>query len=70
MRLLQHIIDDLIKPIMMEILTIAAAAGVHLDESIVTHFIKVDTLSSWFMPSMGQDAVKVGSFECKRVDCS
>lgn len=46
MRLLQHPIDELVKPIMVEIVAIAAAVGVHLDEAIVHHFITVDSLQS------------------------
>lgn len=63
MRLYEHPIDDLVKPIMLEIVAIAAAAaGVRIPEETVMFFIMVDSLDSWFMPSMGQDAVKVKSF--------
>lgn len=61
MRLYEHIIDDLVKPIMYEIIAIAAADGVVLSPDLVMGMITIDSLESWFMPSMGQDVLK-GNF--------
>lgn len=58
MRVYEHIVDDLVLPIMLEIMSIAKAAGVELPEDLPMKYITVDSLESWFMPSMGQDAVK------------
>jgi len=67
MRLYEHIIDDLIKPIMQEIITIAAADNVHLSEDLIMAVITVDSLESWFMPSMGQDAAKGNFIEFENI---
>jgi len=61
MRLYEHPIDELVKPIMLEIVAIAAALGIRIPEGTVASYIAIDSLDSWFMPSMGQDAIKVGS---------
>lgn len=61
MRLSEHIIDDLVKPIMQEIADISAAAGYDIPETLISQTIMVDGLDSWFMPSMGQDVAR-GNF--------
>lgn len=58
MRLSEHIIDDLVKPIMQEIVNIASAAGHQLPESVIMDMITIDSLDSWCMPSMGQDVMR------------
>lgn len=58
MRVYEHIVDDLVLPIMLEIMRIAKATAVDLPQDLPMRYITVDSLDSWFMPSMGQDAVK------------
>lgn len=59
MRVSEHIIDDLIRPIMLEIRTVAAAAGVDLPMELVDRMIFADTFEAFFKPSMLQDIEKV-----------
>lgn len=59
MRMSQIVIDDLVKPAMKEIITIAEAVGVKLPEGIDEKLIRTDPTDTAFVPSMGQDAAKV-----------
>lgn len=59
MRMTRHIIDDLILPIMREIIATAKAAGVELPKGIEMLQIRLDPPDEDFLPSMGQDAAKV-----------
>jgi len=59
MRMSRCIIDDLVLPAMREIKTIARAAGVDLPDGIEELFLRIDSHAGWFMPSMGQDILKV-----------
>lgn len=67
MRIHEYIVDDLVLPIMLEIMSIAKAAGVLLPEDLPMKYITVDSLDSWFMPSMGQDAVKGNFLEYENI---
>lgn len=67
MRIHEHIVDNLVLPIMLEIMSIAKATGVVLPEDLPMKYITVDSLDSWFMPSMGQDAVKGNFFEYENI---
>lgn len=67
MRIYEHVIDNLVKPITQEIMDIAAAAGVELPEELPMQFITIDGLDSWFMPSMGQDAAKGNYMEYENI---
>lgn len=73
MRIHDHVIDNLVKPIMHEIMAIAAADGILLAEppqtpdQLIHHFITIDKLSSCFMPSMGQDAAKNNYLEFENI---
>lgn len=58
MRMSKHVIDDLVRPAMMEIIATAKAAGITLPEGIDQFMIILDPNDEHFMPSMGQDAVK------------
>lgn len=60
MRMSRHVIDDLVRPAMLEIIATAKAAGIQLPEGIDDFMILMDPADEHFMPSMGQDAVKVG----------
>ena len=44
---------------MLEIIATAKAAGIELPDSIDQFMILLDPTDEFFMPSMGQDAVKV-----------
>lgn len=59
MRMSQHVIDDLIRPAMLEILATARAVGVELPGDVPEILIRCDPVDAPFVPSMGQDALKV-----------
>ena len=62
MRFSEHIIDDLIRPLMREIrATAKAAAGVELGEELIERTITADGYDKFFKPSMLQD-VENGRF--------
>ncbi|KAK3949831.1 ketopantoate reductase PanE/ApbA-domain-containing protein [Pseudoneurospora amorphoporcata] len=59
MRFSEHIIDDLIRPLMQEIrATAKAAAGVELEEELIETMITADGYDKFFKPSMLQDVEK------------
>lgn len=60
-RMSQHIIDDLIRPIMLEVLAAARANGVHLPDDFAEQAIRAPLTGTEFKPSMCQDLEK-GSF--------
>jgi 2-dehydropantoate 2-reductase len=59
MRILKYPIDDVVRPLMIEIVSIAKAAGHVLPESIVEDMIHCDPEDTYFKPSMQQDIEKV-----------
>jgi ketopantoate reductase len=59
MRILKYPIDDVVRPLMLEIVAIAKAAGHVLPESIVEDMINCDPEDTYFKPSMQQDIEKV-----------
>ena len=59
MRMARHIIDDLIRPAMLEIRAVAKASGIDLPEGLEDFLIRLDPTDEEFVPSMGQDAMKV-----------
>lgn len=61
MRASEHVIDDLIRPLMLEIVAVAAASGVVLPREEVEKIITVDLYESFFVPSMAQDILR-GNF--------
>lgn len=62
MRASEHVVDDLIRPLMLEIVAVAAAArGVVLPREEVEKIITVDLYESFFVPSMAQDILR-GNF--------
>lgn len=61
MRASEHVIDDLVRPLMLEIVATAAARGVVLPPEEVEKIITVDLYGSFFVPSMAQDMRK-GNF--------
>lgn len=59
MRASEHVVDDLIRPVMREIVAIAAAKGVTLPaDELIEKIITVDLYKSFFKPSMCQDIEK------------
>jgi 2-dehydropantoate 2-reductase len=59
MRILKYPIEDVVKPLMIEIVAIAKAAGHVLPEGIVESMIHCDPEDTYFKPSMQQDIEKV-----------
>ena len=59
MRMSEFVIDELVLPIMLEIKAAAKAAGINLPDGIEQKIIRIDPTDTAFVPSMGQDAVKV-----------
>ena len=59
MRILKYPIDDVVRPLMVEIVEIAKAAGHVLPEGIVESMIHCDPEDTYFKPSMQQDIEKV-----------
>lgn len=60
-----HVVDNLLKPIMLEIIAAANAYGAELDDSLPDFFLFVDPESSYFHPSMMQDIEKGNLFEAE-----
>ena len=67
MRQTRHVIDDLIRPIMLEIIATAKAAGVDLPEGVDDESIMIDPSDDNFLPSMGQDAAKSNLMEVETI---
>lgn len=59
MRILGYPIDDVVRPLMLEIVAISKKAGHELPESIVEDMIHCDPEDTYFKPSMQQDIEKV-----------
>lgn len=66
MRMSEFVVDLLIRPAMLEIIQIAKANGVELPEGIEEELVCTDKVDLFFVPSMGQDVVKVS----RRAICS
>jgi len=66
MRISEHIIDNLIRPAMLEVKATAKAAGVELPEDIVEVMIRVDP-EVYFKPSMCQDIEKGNYIEFENI---
>ncbi|KAK8036525.1 hypothetical protein PG991_001662 [Apiospora marii] len=67
MRASRHVIDDLIRPIMQEILAAAAAAGYAFPENLPDKVIRVDPTDTAFKPSMCQDVEKGNFMEVENI---
>ncbi len=59
MRVSEFVIDDLIRPIMHEVIAAAKADGVTLTNQMAEDVVIVDPYEAFFKPSMQQDAEKV-----------
>lgn len=67
MRVSEHVIDDLIRPVMLEIVALAKADGVTLPRELVEKIITVDRYESFFKPSMCQDIEKGNLIEYENI---
>ncbi|KAJ4414809.1 hypothetical protein N0V82_007724 [Gnomoniopsis sp. IMI 355080] len=67
MRFSEHVIDELIRPIMLEIVATAKAKGVQLPLELVEKIITVDLYESFFKPSMCQDIEKGNFIEFENI---
>ncbi|CRL19613.1 Ketopantoate reductase ApbA/PanE [Penicillium camemberti] len=68
MRMSAHVIDDLIRPLMKEILAAARADGVtDLPDELVESVIRGDPVDTAFKPSMCQDIEKGNLFEVENI---
>ena len=62
MRVYEHVIDELVKPAMREVIAVARTLGVRLDgdeEGIIEQAVRCDPPEAFFRPSMCQDVEKV-----------
>ncbi|KIW18940.1 hypothetical protein PV08_03229 [Exophiala spinifera] len=67
MRISEHVIDNLIRPAMLEIKTTAKAAGVELPDDIAEFMIRADPKDIYFKPSMCQDIEKGNYIEYENI---
>lgn len=67
MRMSEHIIDDLIRPIMLEIVAGAKANGVELPADLPDKLIRCDPTDTAFKPSMCQDVEKGNLIEFENI---
>ena len=67
MRASRHVVDDLVKPIMREILAAAAAAGYPFPDDLPDRVVRVDPTDTAFKPSMCQDVEKGNFLEVETI---
>ncbi|KAL1869658.1 hypothetical protein Daus18300_005513 [Diaporthe australafricana] len=67
MRMSEHIIDDLVRPIMLEIMAGAKAQGVELPSDLPDTLIRCDPTDTAFKPSMCQDIEKGNFIEFENI---
>lgn len=68
MRMSAHVIDDLIRPIMKEILAAARADGItDFPDELIESVIRGDPVDTAFKPSMCQDIEKGNLFEVENI---
>ncbi|KAK8087620.1 hypothetical protein PG997_002581 [Apiospora hydei] len=67
MRASRHVVDDLVRPIMREIVAAAAAAGYQFPEDLPEKVIRVDPTDTAFKPSMCQDVEKGNFLEVENI---
>ncbi|KAI0487800.1 putative 2-dehydropantoate 2-reductase [Xylaria cf. heliscus] len=67
MRMSQHVIDDLIRPIMLEVMAAARANGVEMPDDVPDKVIRADPTDTAFKPSMCQDAEKGNFMEIETI---
>ncbi|KKK21502.1 hypothetical protein P175DRAFT_0504333 [Aspergillus ochraceoroseus IBT 24754] len=67
MRMSEHIIDNLIRPIMLEIMAAAKAQGIELPSELPDILIRCDPTDTAFKPSMCQDVEKGNFIEFENI---
>lgn len=67
MRVSEHVIDELVRPVMLEIVAAAAAKGIELAPALIDKIITVDLYESFFKPSMCQDIEKGNFIEFENI---
>lgn len=67
MRAAEHVVDELIRPIMLEIVAIAGAKGVVLPPELIEKAIRLDLYEAFFKPSMCQDIEKGNFIEFENI---
>lgn len=67
MRMSQHVIEDLIRPIMLEVVAAASAAGYDLPSDLPDTLIRADPTDTFFKPSMCQDVEKGNYMEIENI---
>ncbi|KAJ2991968.1 hypothetical protein NUW58_g2326 [Xylaria curta] len=67
MRMSRHIVDDLIRPIMLEVIAAACANGVEIADDVPDKVIRADPTTTAFKPSMCQDADKGNFMEIETI---
>ncbi|PSR92364.1 ketopantoate reductase PanE/ApbA C terminal-domain-containing protein [Coniella lustricola] len=68
LRASQHAIDELVRPVMLEIAAVAKrAAGVSLSDDLINKTITIDLYASFFKPSMCQDVEKGNLLEFENI---
>ncbi|CAG9984753.1 unnamed protein product [Clonostachys byssicola] len=67
LRMSQHLIDDLVLPIILEIQAAAASCGVILQSDLVHSVMQQDEADSFYRPSMMQDVVNRNFMEIETI---
>lgn len=67
MRMSRHVIDDLVRPIMLEIIAAARAVGCDLPDDLAEGVIRIDPTDTDIKPSMCQDVEKGNLIEIETI---
>jgi 2-dehydropantoate 2-reductase len=67
LRMSQHLIDDLILPIILEVQAAAASCGVMLQSDLVKSVMQQDVADSFYRPSMMQDVINRNFMEIETI---
>ncbi|KAL4908872.1 hypothetical protein BDW74DRAFT_165594 [Aspergillus multicolor] len=67
MRMTQHVVDDLVKPIIRELIAAANAAGMEFSTGpeLIREVIRTDPVDMFYQPSMLQDVLRGSLIECE-----
>lgn len=67
LRMSQHLIDDLVLPIILEVQAAAASCGVLLQSDLVHSVMQQDMANSFYRPSMMQDVINRNFMEIETI---
>ncbi|VUC26066.1 unnamed protein product [Clonostachys rosea] len=67
LRMSQHLIDDLVLPIILEVQAAAASCGVILEANLVHSVMQQDMADSFYRPSMMQDVINRNFMEIESI---